>query len=167
MAVTGYLRYGMVFGGTTMEESTTGLGTVQRQVRDFHIAMIGSTVAPPEPVAMTDYNGELRCSLIDEEAREFRAAWASRDRLGMIDALCDLLYVTLGAAVQMGIELEPFFDEVNRANMTKVGGSVREDGKQLKPPGWTPPDIAGTYRRLYGEFPAGEPEQQTLHLSAS
>ena len=27
--------------------------------------------------------------------------------------------------------------------MAKAGGPLREDGKRLKPPGWTPPDIAG------------------------
>jgi len=136
----------------------------QQLVRDFHVAMIGPDVAPEEPVSMAEYNGELRCSLIEEESREFRTAWEARDRLGMIDALCDLMYVTLGAAVQMGVELEPFFEAVHAANMKKVGGAVREDGKQLKPPGWAPPDIAGTYRDLYGDFPAGEPAQQTFHL---
>jgi len=35
----------------------------------------------------------------------------------MIDALCDLLYVTAGAPVEMGVELGPFFDEVHASNM--------------------------------------------------
>jgi predicted HAD superfamily Cof-like phosphohydrolase len=68
----------------------------------------------------------------------------------MVDALCDLLYVTYGAAVDLGVDLQPFFAEVHRSNMAKVGGRKREDGKWLKPAGWTPPDIAGLLSRLYG-----------------
>ncbi len=134
----------------------------QSDVRDFHRTMIGPEVTPEAPVRLDQFNGELRCSLIEEEAREYRLAWEGRDRLAMIDALCDLLYVTLGAAVEMGVELEPFFREVHRANMTKVGGPVRPDGKQLKPEGWRAPDIAGVYRELYGEAPEGEPQQASL-----
>jgi len=140
------------------------LEQAQDSVRAFHLVMIGSTVTPHEPVRLDEYNGELRCSLIDEEAREFRAAWEARDRLAMIDALCDLLYVTLGAGVEMGVELSPFFDEVHAANMKKVGGRIREDGKQLKPEAWAPPDIAGVFSRLYGSTPEDEPRQQVLPL---
>lgn len=138
----------------------------QERVRDFHRVMIGSVVSPDGPARMDEYNGDLRCALIEEEAKEFRTAWDARDRLAMIDALCDLLYVTLGAAVQMGVELEPFFDEVHAANMKKVGGKIREDGKQLKPESWRPPDLAGVYRRLYGSAPEGEPHQQRVSLPA-
>ena len=138
------------------------ISEAQDDVRDFHRLMIGQAVTPEQPRRMDDYNGQLRFSLIEEEAREFGAAWDTRDRLAMIDALCDLLYVTLGAAVEMGVELEPFFAEVHAANMKKVGGLIREDGKQLKPANWQPPDIAGVYRRLYGGAPDGEPRQQTL-----
>lgn len=66
----------------------------------------------------------------------------------MIDALCDILYVTFGAAVSMGIDLAPFFDRVHTANMLKSTGPVREDGKRLKPPGWQPPDIEGLLQQL-------------------
>lgn len=52
-----------------------------------------------------------------------------------------------GAAVQFGIDLEPVFEEVHASNLRKVGGTKRADGKQLKPPGWTPTDVDGVLRR--------------------
>lgn len=67
---------------------------MQSKVREFHEAM-GTLPAPAKPVPLAQYNGELRCALIEEEAREFRDAWAAPDRLEMIDALCDR-YLTLG-----------------------------------------------------------------------
>lgn len=138
----------------------------QEAVREFHRIMLGSEVAPQKPVGLDEYDGTLRCCLIEEEAREFRSAWESRDRTAMIDALCDLLYVTLGAGVQLGVDLEPFFGAVHTANLKKVGGTVRGDGKQLKPDGWTPPDIEGLYLRLYGGEPDGEPVQRTLPIDS-
>ena len=57
------------------------------------------------------------------------------------DAMCDLQYVTLGAADCFGIELAPLFREVHRSNMAKVGGRETQMGKILKPIGWQPPDI--------------------------
>jgi predicted HAD superfamily Cof-like phosphohydrolase len=68
----------------------------------------------------------------------------------MIDALCDVLYVTYGSFVEMGVNAEPFYDEVHRSNMAKVGGETRSDGKRLKPPGWTKPDIKGLLTKLLG-----------------
>ena len=76
------------------------------------------------------------------------------DLPGVLDALCDLLYVIIGAAVTWGLPLPQAFDEVHRANMQKSTGEVRPDGKRLKPPGFKPPDIAGVLTRaqlgIYG-----------------
>lgn len=111
--------------------------TVQSDVRDFHLALdivVGGYPALRRP--------ELRATLIEEEARETVEAIRAGDFVKSIDGLCDLLCVVYGAAVEWGIDLQPFWDEVHRTNMLKVGGPVREDGKRLKPDGWQPPDIA-------------------------
>ncbi len=59
-----------------------------------------------------------------------------------IDGLCDSNYVNFGTAVVLGVDLQPFYDEVHRSNMAKEGGPMRADGKVLKPEGWQPPRIA-------------------------
>lgn len=69
------------------------------------------------------------------------------DTIAVLDGLCDLTYVTMGCAVEMSEDIEPYFEEVHRSNMAKVGGGVRADGKRMKPAGWTPPDL----RRVYDE----------------
>lgn len=117
---------------------TTAAHSVQRDVEEFHRALdipIGETPAIRR--------AELRAELIFEESRETIDAIHAGDLVGAIDGLCDLLCVTYGAAAEFGIDLAPFWDEVHRTNMAKVGGPVREDGKRLKPDGWTPPDIKG------------------------
>ena len=111
----------------------------QTQVREFHEAFGLGAPRDPDPKA---FPAELRIRIIEEEAAEFAVAARAGDVVEMIDALCDLLYVTYGAAVSLGIDLEPFFDEVHRTNMAKVGGKRRDDGKWLKPEGWMPPDLA-------------------------
>lgn len=119
----------------------------QAMVAEFH-----RTFSRPGPDTLTadGYPGELRIKLIEEEADEFAEAVRAGDVPEMVDALCDLLYVTYGAAVDLGVDLEPFFAEVHRANMAKVGGHRRDDGKWVKPADWQPPDITGLLERLYG-----------------
>ena len=75
------------------------------------------------------------------------AAIRAGDLVQAIDGLCDLLCVVYGAALEFGVELAPYWDEVHRTNMAKMGGPVRDDGKRLKPDGWKPPDIAGVLAR--------------------
>ena len=58
------------------------------------------------------------------------------------DGICDSIYVLLGAALELGINITPLWDEVQRTNMAKEGGAIREDGKILKPEGWKPPVIS-------------------------
>lgn len=62
------------------------------------------------------------------------------------DALIDLLYVTIGSLLAMGIDMWPLWAEVQRANMAKLGGPV-VNGKQMKPEGWQPPAIEELLRK--------------------
>lgn len=119
----------------------------QRQVREFHQAF---DLGAPATLESTAFPAELRIQLINEEAAEFAVVGPAGDVVGAIDALCDLLYVTYGAAVALGIDIEPFFDEVHRSNMAKVGGTRRPDGKWLKPAGWQPPELARILEERYG-----------------
>lgn len=123
----------------------TGRGP-QQLVTAFHERM-GIPVAT-EPTMLTAERGELRCRLIEEEAREFRDATEQGDWLEMVDALVDLLYVTFGTAVEMGVDLTPFFDEVHAANMRKLPAAG--GGKSLKPVDWQEPDHARVYKDFYG-----------------
>jgi predicted HAD superfamily Cof-like phosphohydrolase len=65
----------------------------------------------------------------------------------LADALADLDYVVEGARLEFGINGAPIATEVHRANMAKLDGPVREDGKKQKPEGWKPPDIESELRK--------------------
>lgn len=124
---------------------------VQRDVSEFHRVVCG--IEDPELPAMR--RPTLRAELIREEARETVEAIEAGDLVGAIDGMCDLLCVVYGTALEFGIDLAPFWDEVHRTNMAKAGGPLREDGKRLKPPGWMPPDIIGVLRSIaFGWDPA-------------
>lgn len=62
------------------------------------------------------------------------------------DAYLDIMYFAVGGLVEMGIDPAHIWPLVQAANMAKQfpDGSVqrREDGKIMKPPGWTAPDEA-------------------------
>lgn len=111
----------------------------QQKVRDFHEKFnmhIEKTPTLPSPEEKW-----LRTSLVVEEAEELVNAILENDLEGVADALVDLIYVTCGTGVSFGIDLQPLFEEVHRANMEKEGGGKRPDGKVLKPKGWKGPKI--------------------------
>jgi len=98
----------------------------------------------------------LRRTLVEEESGEVSAAFVDLQSVlsgdseaafhALVHELTDLLYVTYGALVTFGVEPDGVFAEVHRANMQKVSGPQRADGKQLKPEGWRPADIPGVLR---------------------
>ena len=93
-----------------------------------------------------DQQFKLYYDLIAEEFAELNAAVLSDDRVEQLDALLDILVVTIGAIHSMGANGEGGWKEVMRTNFAKIDketGKVRkrEDGKVLKPTGWTPPDL--------------------------
>lgn len=95
-----------------------------------------------EPCLPSLERRSLRAALIKEEADETCDAIFKGDFAETVDGLCDLLYVVFGTALEFGVDLDAFFDEVHATNMRKEGGNTRFDGKILKPKGWQPPRIA-------------------------
>ena len=86
---------------------------------------------------------QMYCNLISEEFNELVASTTKVDDL---DALIDILVVTVGAIHSLGADAEGAWKEVMRTNFAKIDhetGKVRkrEDGKVLKPLGWTPPEL--------------------------
>jgi predicted HAD superfamily Cof-like phosphohydrolase len=84
--------------------------------------------------------------LIDEEHTELKDALALNDKVETLDALIDILVVTIGAIHSAGYDAEGAWKEVMATNFAKIdkeSGKVRkrEDGKVLKPVGWMPPEL--------------------------
>src|SRR2546430_4735505 len=90
----------------------------QRAVQRFHEGFgypVGGAPCVPLDAELT-----LRNTLLHEEAKELERACASRDLVGIADALGDLLYIVYGTAVVCGIDLGAVFDEIHRSNMSKT-----------------------------------------------
>ena len=88
---------------------------------------------------------DLRLSLIEEECEELIDAINAKDLKEVADAICDLLYVTYGAAHAFGINADVGFQNVHLSNMSKLGEDgkpiYRDDGKVEKGPNYFPPKI--------------------------
>jgi predicted HAD superfamily Cof-like phosphohydrolase len=88
-------------------------------------------------------------NLIEEEFKELQEA---HDMEAELDALIDILVVTIGAIHSAGFDAEGAWKEVMRTNFAKIDhetGKVRkrEDGKVLKPLGWTAPNLVPFLRK--------------------
>lgn len=89
---------------------------------------------------------KLYINLIEEEFKELKEAIAAGDLVEQLDALEDILVVTIGAIHSAGMNGEGGWKEVMSTNFAKIDkqtGKVRkrEDGKVLKPVGWVPPNL--------------------------
>jgi predicted HAD superfamily Cof-like phosphohydrolase len=85
-------------------------------------------------------------NLIDEEMSELALALENADEVEEFDAVLDILVVVIGYGLSRGFPMVEGWDEVVRSNMAKIDpltGAVRkrDDGKILKPLGWTAPDL--------------------------
>ena len=119
-----------------------------RDVREFHEGF--GVPIETDPTMSTPERRVLRARLILEEAGETVAAISSGDLIETADGIVDLIYVAIGAALEFGVPLDRVWREVHRSNMAKLGGPTREDGKVMKPPGWTPPDILRALKQAAG-----------------
>jgi predicted HAD superfamily Cof-like phosphohydrolase len=122
---------------------------------------------PAQPIIPDDETRVLRAKLILEEALETIRGLGVRvefDDKGepisfvpsgtfhmeeVVDGCADISVVTIGTLIAIGVDDEPILEEVDQANLRKFGpgGRRRADGKWLKPPDWTPPDILGVLEK--------------------
>ena len=112
----------------------------QQQVKEFQVAF--NHPIANKPTFMDKKRAEARMRWVIEEVNEFLE---SDNVIDQADALIDCMYFILGTAVEIGVDLEPVFDIVQKANMAKlwVDGKphYREsDGKVAKPDGWQAPE---------------------------
>ena len=146
--------------------------TMADMVAEFHHAAGVPILDTPQ--VPSDDRVRLRLRLIAEEFVEYLRAsfWgnptaqhvisAVERMLGMlieldpspnlietVDAIIDMGYINHGTLHEFGVTAHPVEAEVHRSNMAKFadGVNLREDGKVVKPPGWTPPDIHGVLKQ--------------------
>ena len=130
--------------------------------KDVRLLMETMGQACPEKPTMPDLKTRiLRVRLIAEELLELCDAFGleltilngkihvfGNDVAGESDAIyksadatTDLKVMVIGTDVAMGIDGEPVWHEVQRANMSKVKGGLDEFGKFRKGPDYVPPQI--------------------------
>lgn len=102
------------------------------------------TACDQEP---SEANYKMYLGLIKEEYEELQEAVGADDTVEQLDALVDILVVTMGAIRAGGFDGEGAWKEVMDTNFAKIDpdtGKVRkrEDGKVLKPEGWQPPQLS-------------------------
>jgi predicted HAD superfamily Cof-like phosphohydrolase len=101
---------------------------------------------------MNDEQFKMYAQLITEEYDEIQVDIANKNAVETLDALTDILVVTIGTMNSMGADGEGAWREVMATNFNKIDRSLgkvrrREDGKVLKPEGWQPPDLAKFLKR--------------------
>lgn len=114
-------------------------------VKEFHQAY-GLPILKKPTIPSWDRQ-VLRQNLILEETSEYVRAVADENLVEIADALGDLIYVVIGAALEYGIPIDDVVAEIHRSNMTKLDENGKpiyreDDGKVLKGPNYEPPNIA-------------------------
>ena len=140
-----------------------------------------SRVDEPAPREVTDECRHFRRGFLIEELTEFFEAHGlildtmvfddpeysgQVDHAKAFDSLLDLVYVAMGTAHVEGYPWEQGWDEVQRANMSKIRAEREDQSKRgstfdvVKPQGWRAPDIEG----LLDEFgwPRVTPSDSTV-----
>lgn len=124
------------------------MSNMYQDVKYFQTA-VGQNIGT-EPRFPNKTERTLRMELLMEEVKEYLEGEEKEDLENVAKELADIIYIVCGTAVSYGIPLDRVFDAVHASNMAKLvdGKPVRrDDGKILKPEGWTPPDIK---KVLYG-----------------
>lgn len=67
-------------------------------VKEFYIAFGQQEFLKKE---MTDERMELRERLFDEELKEYKMAEKNKDKVEMLDAVCDMCYILIGTLLEM------------------------------------------------------------------
>lgn len=93
------------------------------------------------PRQLTQRKLQERVEFMQEELDEFAVGMINKSFEAQADALIDLVYVAMGTAVMMGLPWKELWDDVQRANMSKVRGTTHRGHAVdvCKPKGWQGP----------------------------
>ena len=74
------------------------------------------------PTLLSEEDYVLRFKLLQEENEEYLEACRNNDKVEILDALTDQLYIVLGSIVSHGMQhiIEKAFSEVHNSNMSKL-----------------------------------------------
>lgn len=120
-----------------------------QDIKDFHKEVMQDNFANFPHIPTHNFK-QLRCNLIKEEIDETLKAIEDDNLPALADGIADSIVILLGTAVTYGIDMRPVWDIVHATNMAKKGGTMRADGKILKPEGWEPPNIRAEISRQQG-----------------
>ena len=118
---------------------------ILKALEEFHTAFGHPVADKPSIPALQTCN--LRFRLMEEENREYLDACYEGNLVEVADALGDKLYILAGTMLVHGMQdkIIEVFNEIQRSNMSKLGEDgkpiFREDGKILKGPNYSPPNI--------------------------
>jgi hypothetical protein len=122
---------------------------------------------------------EMGSNLIIEEVKKellpalikYSAAPSLENLVEVADGLVDSVVVIMGLANQLGLPWQEMWNEVHRSNMSKLGEDgrpiKRADGKFLKGPNYSPPDLHSILmRRLEQNMLTRNPELREFYAAA-
>jgi predicted HAD superfamily Cof-like phosphohydrolase len=122
----------------------------------FHEQAVFMRACQQETTKDTPKQSCLYLNLIEEEVGELRVAVAGNDDVETFDAILDIIVVCIGYGLSRGWPMVEGWQEVMRSNLAKIGpnGFVerRDDGKILKPYGWTAPDLERVLREYAAQI---------------
>lgn len=86
-----------------------------------------------------------RMDLLYEEVAELLDALQSGDLAEIGGEACDVIYSVYAIAEANGLDLDPFWERIQEANMLKEPNA---NGKPTKGPGWEKPDLKAALRQV-------------------
>ena len=105
-----------------------------------------------EPYLISTKEANLRYELMAEENKEYFTACINKDKVEILDACVDMLYILAGTINSNGLQelIEHGFNLVHLNNMTKVGSDGKvlrnPNGKILKPEGFKPVNLKQLFK---------------------
>lgn len=119
-----------IMGGLKSSDYVPFISEIETFNRTFNKPNNYTPTIPDE-----EWQSKFVYDFVNEENEELREAYESKDIVGVLDAICDLLYVAVGNATMLfGLKdkLIPAFQEVQRSNMSKVCLSQWEAEKTIE-----------------------------------
>lgn len=116
----------------------------------FHREIVHAPAMDP-PAPLPEDRHAFRVKFILEELEEYVEAYKIGNFPEQVDAVVDLIYVAIGALLEMGVNPMEAFRPVQAANMAKIQGMSKRGHATdaIKPLGWTPPDHAAVVARMH------------------